>query len=223
MKAMTRFLVVSALIVIVGVISAPNAIAQAPAAEASYLSVGEPLDFGGTILEPGRYVIKVLPLFANRNMLQVMSEDQSKVIATALSIQHAIPAGRKMENTEFVYYPAIEGSPRALRTWYASSSTSHGGHDIVYPERRALQLAVVVKEPVIAFKDEVKVEELKTVELEVVTPEKKVIPYVEPTPMPVMVAEVRELPKTAGRDPLFAAIGLLLLGAAIGLRALRVA
>ena len=224
MKA-TRFLFLIALVAVFGAVSASDVTAQAPAAEASYLTVDEPLDFGGTILAPGKYVIKVLPLIANRNMLQVTNEDQSKVFATALSIQHAIPAGTEQEHTAFVYYPAVADSPRALRTWFAADSTSHGGHDIVYPERRALQLAEVVKEPVVAYKDEVAIEELKSAQLEVVTPEKKVVAYVEPVveEKPAMVAEARELPKTASRVPLFALLGLLMLGAAVGLRAFRVA
>lgn len=228
MKALTRLLALSAFVVIFGVISVPHAVAQID--EASHLSVAEPLDVGGTILQPGAYVIRVQPLFTNRNILEVTNEDRSKVFARVLSIPHGLSPRKEQEHakfTEYVYFPAIEGSPQALRTWFAPGSTSGGGHDIVYPERRAMQLAAVVKEPVIAIKDETKTEELKTVKLLVVTPEKEVIAFVEPMPAPapaqkpVMIAEARELPKTAGRLPLFATLGLLLLGTAVGIRALR--
>jgi LPXTG-motif cell wall-anchored protein len=212
----------SALILVIGVISAPNAMAQI--AETSFLRVTDPLDVGGYLLEPGTYVIRVLPGYTNRNLLQITNEDRTKIFATVLSIPHAYPVGVGEANTEYVLYPAVEGTPRALRTWYAVNSTSKGGHDIVYPERRAMELAPVVKEPVIAYKGEAKPEELATVPLVIVTPKKEVVVYVEPTPAPKpeLVAK-NELPKTASNLPLAAAIGLLLIGAAVVIRVGRVA
>ncbi len=224
MKALTRLLLLSALVVVFGTIVTFDATAQIP--ETSYLRVSDPLDVGGTILEPGTYVIRVLPSFTNRNLLQVTNEDRSKIFATVLSIPHQTSAGRDQESTEYVLYPAVEGTPRALRTWYAADATSRGGHDIVYPERRAMELAPLVMEPVVAYTGEPKMEELKTAPvLVVVTPKKEVIAFVEPVPAPepVLVAEAKELPSTASRTPLYVTIGLLLIGVAFGIRALRVA
>ena len=94
-----------------------------------------------------------------------------------------------------------------------------------------MELAVVAKAPVIAIPDEAKEAEYKSVPLTVVTPEQQVKPYEapvvvqkapEPAP-PVVVAEARpaeQLPKTASHVPLFAALGLLSLGGAFGLRIL---
>jgi len=222
MKTLTRLLLMSALIFVIGVISAPNAIAQI--AETSFLRVAEPLDVGGTVLEPGTYVIRVLPGYTNRNLLQITNEDRSKIFATVLSSPHAYPVGVGESGTEYVLYPAIAGTTRALRTWYAVDSTSKGGHDIVYPEKRALELAPVVQEPVYAYKGEAKTEELVTAPIVIVTPKKEVVVYVEPAPAPKpeLVAK-NELPDTASRLPLVAAIGLLLIGVAVVIRVLRVA
>ena len=222
MKMFTRLLLMSALVVVFGSIATFDAIAQIP--ETSFLHVTEPLDVGGTLLQPGTYVIRVLPSYSNRNLLQVTNEDRTKIFATVLSIPHAYTADREGQNTEYVLYPAVEGTARALRTWYAVDSTSKGGHDIVYPERRAMELAPLVKEPVYAYKGEDKVEELKVAPVVVVvTPAKEVVAYVEPAPKPVLVAEATELPVTASRIPLFATIGLLLVVVAFGIRAMRVA
>lgn len=222
MKSLTRLLLMSALIFVIGAISAPIATAQIP--ETSFLRVTEPLDVGGHLLDPGTYVIRVLPGNSNRNLLQVTNEDRSKIFATVLSIPHAYPVGVGETGTEYVLYPEIAGTPRALRTWYAVDSTSKGGHDIVYPERRAMELAPLVKEPVVAYKDDAKDEELVTAPLVVVTPKKEVVAYVEPTPAPKpeLVAKA-ELPNTASQLPLVAAIGLLLIGVAIVIRVARVA
>jgi hypothetical protein len=226
MKLLTRLLLMSALAVVFGSIATVDAIAQIPARipETSFLHVTEPLDVGGNLLQPGTYVIRVLAKDWNQNVLQVTNEDRTKVFATVLTIPRAYTADREGQNTEYVLYPAVEGYPRALKTWYAVDSISKGGHDIIYPEPRAMELAPLVKEPVYAYKGEDKVEELKVAPtVIVVTPTKQVIAYVEPAPKPVFVAEARELPVTASHIPLFATIGLLLVVVAFGIRAMRVA
>ena len=123
----------------------------------------------------------------------------------------------------------------ALRTWYAANTPASGGHDIVYPKLRAMELAARAKAPVVAVADEVKVVEFETAPLVVVTPEKEVKPYTsvvaqkEPVPetppaREVKVAETRplreELPQTASNLPLFAGLGILSLLGALGLAVL---
>lgn len=224
MKVTTSLLALTALVVVFGVIATPGAFAVM--AESSALRLTEPLDVGGTVLEPGVYVIKSLPNSPNHNLLRVTNEDGSEVFATVLSIPHSLDANQDPTETSFVYYPAVDGAPRALRTWFASDSASGGGHDIVYPRPRAMELAEAAKQPVVAYKDETEPENLETAELVVVTPEQEVTPYQEPSPAPrepkpVKVAEAREMPMTAGRVPLFGTIGLLLIGVAVGIRTLR--
>jgi len=225
MKLFARLLAFGALalIPVIGIAPAPSASAEIP--EVAYLPVDEPLDVGGTILEPGTYVIRVLPSISNRNILQVTNEDRTKVFATLLSIPHPLPVNEEATATKFVFYPAAGDSPRALRTWYNPESTSDGGHDIVYPERRAMQIASVVKEPVVAYKDETKVEELKTTPLVVVSADQKVASYTE-RDLPPKVAEMSEgagMPRTAGSGPSFLLFGLLALAVAVSIRAFRAA
>jgi hypothetical protein len=224
MKLFARLLAFGALgvISVFGLAPAPLANAQIP--EVSYLPVEEPLDVGGTTLQPGVYVIRVIPSMTNRNILQVTNEDRTKVFATLLSVPHALQASADAKDTKFIFYPAVGDSPRALRTWFNAETTSDGGHDIVYPETRALQIASVVKEPVVAYKDETKVEELKTTPLEVVNADQKIASYTEPNP-PAKVAEMSEgagMPRTAGNGPAFLVFGLLALAFAASVRAYRV-
>lgn len=221
MKLLTRLLLASALVFVFGTITAFDAIAQIP--EASYLRLAEPLDVGGTLLEPGTYVVRLLPSMTNRNLIQVTNEDRSKIFATVLSIPHHSAVGEETMSTEFVLYPQVEGTHRALRTWFSADPVSKGGHDIVYPERRAMEIAPLVKEPVYAYKGEPKAEVLPAAPIVIVTPKKEVIAWVEPAPKPVIVAKATELPATASNLPLLATIGLLLIGVAFAIRALRVA
>lgn len=226
MKRATRLLGLAAMVLILGMIATPAAFAVR--GESSVLRLTEPLDVGGTVLEPGVYAISVLPSSRNHNILRVTSEDGSEVFATVLSIPHSLDATQDPGDTSLVYYPAVAGAPRALRTWFASDSTSAGGHDIVYPQPRAMTLASETKQPVVAFKDETEPENLETAELVVVTPEREITPFRESSPAPrdrepVRVAEVREMPITASHVPLFGMIGLLLIGVAVGIHTLRTA
>ncbi|MGK2856298.1 MAG: hypothetical protein ACSLFQ_03725 [Thermoanaerobaculia bacterium] len=223
MKLLTRLLLASALVVVFGTVPAFDASAQI--AEASFLRIAEPLDVGGTLLQPGTYVIRLLPSISNRNLIQVTNEDRSEIFATVLSIPHHSAVGEDTPSTEFVLYPQVEGTHRALRTWFSADPVSKGGHDIVYPERRAMEIAPLVHEPVYAYRGEPKAEVLPAAPIVVVTPTKEVIVWVEPkpAPRPVVVARATELPATASNLPLFATIGLLLIGVAFAIRALRVA
>jgi hypothetical protein len=209
----------------------PALYAQTP--EVSTLPVTEPLDVGGTVLQPGTYLIRVVSPRADRNKVQITSLDRQTVYATVLTIPHELEPGEKVPDSMFVYFPAGEGQPRALRTWFAPDPASGGGHDIVYEESRAKQLARLANEPVVSYRGE------ETASLEVVTPEATVQPYVveqhttmtmpAPAPAPAPVATPMtsstntdmEMPQTASRLPMMALIGLLSLAGALVVRFAR--
>src|SRR5512138_2317636 len=136
MKSTFKLFALAALVLLVAI---PAVYAQTP--EASMLRLTEPLDVGGTIVQPGVYTIRVLPSFQNRNKIQVTSPDLKTVFATALTVPHYVVPSEQPSSTAFVFYPAGEDHPAALRTWYAAfPDASQGGHDIVYTKSRAEQL-----------------------------------------------------------------------------------
>ena len=219
MKKLMTCLALGTFATLLGVVSAPVAYAQSNK-ENSTFTVTEPLDVGGFTLQPGTYLIKVVMLASDRNSIQVTNVEQTKVFANVLSTPHPIRADEVVPSSRYIYYATAPGQPKALRTWFARDTEK--GQDIIYPKRRAMELAAVAKEPVIAIPDEVKEAEYKSVPIAVVTPDLQVKPYAEPAP-PVVVAEARplkQLPATASHVPLFAALGLLSLGGALGLRIL---
>ncbi len=242
MKRLTSWLVAGMCAALLGFVFAPKATAQGTVEQSSF-TLTEPLDVGGTVLQPGDYQIKVVLLQGNRNMLRVMNADGTQLIATVLSIPHQEgPGAVQIPTSRYTYYPASPGHIKALRTWYAPDTPGLGGHDIVYPEPRAMELAAVANEPVVAIPDTVKEADYATAPLVVVTPAKEVKPYevvaaqkppvpaaapVEPaTPevAPVQPAKVAEnrvhhkrLPKTASDVPLYAGLGVLSLLGALGL------
>jgi hypothetical protein len=151
------------------------AMAQTP--EVSTLPITEPTEVGGTILQPGTYLIRVVSPQADRNKVQITSVDRSTIYATLLTVPHQLEPNEELPNTMFVYFPAGEGRPRALRTWFAADPASGGGHDIVYEESRARQLARLARQPVVSYHDE------QMADLNVITPEETSTPYVYEAPV----------------------------------------
>jgi hypothetical protein len=212
-------------------LAAPEAVAQTP--EVSTFPVTEPIDVGGTIIQPGTYAIRVVRSVSNRNTIQVTSPDMQTVYATALTVPRYVTRGERPENTTFVFYPPEDGQPRALRTWFAQdSAASQGGHDIVYDERRARQLARLSDAPVVYYPPETTVAELDRSDLSVVTPQQTVQTYVYTPPPPpmasatvdtVQIAEARpiSMPRTASGLPLLALLGMVSLIGAVAIRVAR--
>jgi hypothetical protein len=84
----------------------------------------------GQILPPGTYVFKLVDLPANRNLVQIMSEDQIFVFATVQTVStyrwHA------PDHTLFRLDESSGDSPQALRTWYYPGDNR--GVDFIYSD-----------------------------------------------------------------------------------------
>jgi hypothetical protein len=117
-----------------------------------------------------------------------------------------------------------EGQPEAIHAWFYPGH--NWGEEFVYPKTRALELAKIVNEPVLATPIELPapIETLKTAPIIAVKPtgeEVAVTEVVETPPTEVAAAETpapaATLPKTASPLPLVGLIGLLSLGAGLTL------
>ncbi|HEV8266720.1 MAG TPA: hypothetical protein VGR00_00745 [Thermoanaerobaculia bacterium] len=198
----------------------------------STLTATERVEVPGAVLEPGTYVIKVIELQSNRNVVQVTDVDGAKIYTTCIATPHegAVPP----PNTTFVYYPnATASGAKVLRTWFAPEDRF--GQDFVYPKSRAEELARLNKVEVQSYQV---AETTPTSEMLIktpITPIEPEPPTVEkikeepvttaavepaPAPQPVAVAEnkPRKLPKTASDFPLLLGVGLLALSGAGALR-----
>src|SRR5579863_2848707 len=90
----------------------------------------------GTVLEPGRYVMKLVDSPADRHIVQFSNERENHVFATVL----AIPSYRQTpsEKTIFTCYEAPVGEPQAMRTWFYPGDNT--GEEFVYPKARLAAL-----------------------------------------------------------------------------------
>jgi len=173
---------------------------------------------GAQTLPAGTYVFKIMDSQSDRHIVQIMNEAEDHVYTTIL----AIPNYRlkATDKTVMTFRERAAGAPEAIRAWFYPGR--QWGEEFVYPKSRAIELAKVTNEPVLATSIEL------TPDVPIATLQEAPIMAVKPTGEEVKVAEVvqappaqqavataepiRELPKTASSMPLLGLIGLLSLG-----------
>lgn len=192
------------------------------------VTFNEPVEVPGVdaqILPAGTYMFKLLDSDSDRNIVQILDPEGTHVYTTILAI-----ANYRMHTTDktvitFAERPA--GTPPAIRAWFYPGD--EWGQEFVYPKQRAIVLAKLNNQPVLAVSDELitaPVATLKTAPVEAISPAGEELPVAAVTqpekPAPAPAAEVlpETLPQTASRLPLFALIGLVSLGLGIALLAL---
>ncbi len=140
--------------------------------------------------------------------------------------------------TVITFNEGVKGQPEPIRAWFYPGA--NWGEEFVYPKAKAVEIAKVTKTPVLALQADVPVEVEKPEEPVVVTQlQQAPLIAVRPTGEEVEVAQVvqsepREtvaaapvqvadntLPATASSLPLIALCGLLALGGAFSVRAMR--
>jgi hypothetical protein len=195
------------------------------------ITFNEPIEVPGVgahLLPPGTYVFKIMDSLSDRHIVQIFNKNQTHLFTTIL----AIPNYRlkPTDRTVMKFRERAQGQPEAIRAWFYPGR--NWGEEFVYPKYRAIELAKVVNEPVLATPIELEkapIEALKTAPVIAVQPtgeEVEVAKVVEPPPAePVEVAAApaapsapaETLPHTASSLPLAGLIGLLSLGAGLGL------
>lgn len=175
---------------------------------------------GAQILPAGTYVFKIMDSASDRHIVQIFNQDENHVYTTILAVANY--RLQPTSKTVMTFKERAEGQPEAIRAWFYPGH--NWGEEFVYPKSRAVELAKVVNEPVLAMtlETEPTVTALKTVEVEAVKPtgeEVSVAEVVQPpppeetTPAPAAAATAEPLPHTASTLPLVGLIGLLSLGA----------
>jgi len=165
---------------------------------------------GAQVLPAGTYVFKIVGDDFNRHIVQILNPARDHVYTTIL----AIPNFRLQSTgkTVMTFKERPVGQPEAIRAWFYPGR--QWGEEFVYPKSRAVELAKVVHEPVLATPIEVAeapVEALTAAPVVAVKPtgeEVELAQVVEPPPA---------LPATASPLPLIGLLGMLSLGAGFAL------
>lgn len=173
---------------------------------------------GAQVLPAGTYVFKILDSPSDRHIVQIFNEEESHLYTTILAIPNY--RLRATGKTVMTFEERAAGEPQAIRAWFYPGR--NWGEEFVYPKKRAVELARVVNQPILAT----------PVELAPTAPLKAFVeaPIVAVTPRgeEVAVAEVVEappvetasLPQTSSPLPLLALMGLLSLAVGFSLLAL---
>src|SRR5579864_2215477 len=136
-------------------VPATGAPASEPVRKTAF-SINEPLEVPGMMLEPGRYVMKLVELEAHRNVLEVFetvqlwSPDETRLLSTLLTMpNYDLPTTDK---TVFSFFERGPKQPKALRLWFAPGRNY--SQEFVYPKSQAVELAKVVGRGVLAMPPE---------------------------------------------------------------------
>jgi hypothetical protein len=200
---------------------------------------------GAQVLPAGTYYFRLLDSLSDRHIVQIFNEREDHVYSTILAIpNYRLQATSK---TVMTFRERAAGEPQAIRAWFYPGDNF--GQEFVYPKIRAIELAQLTGEPVLAMPTELAekitmpiksvddpiVITLKQVPIEAVKPTGEVVPMTEivqlpparPEPVNTVNASdsTKSLPHTASPMPLLGLIGLLALvaGAALSLVLKRMA
>ncbi|MGE5645452.1 MAG: hypothetical protein ACM336_06640 [Acidobacteriota bacterium] len=101
------------------------------------LTVNEPLAVPGKVLQPGKYVMKLAELRADRHIVQIFNEDESKLETTIIAIPNyrLQPTGQ----TQFSFWEMPAGQPHALRAWFYPGDNF--GQEFAYAQDEAAIVA----------------------------------------------------------------------------------
>jgi hypothetical protein len=166
------------------------------------------------LLPAGTYLFKLMDSPSDRNIVQIFNEDGTQLYTTILAIANY--RLHVTDKTVMKFRERAEGQPEALRAWFYPGA--NWGQEFVYPKARAVELAKIVQEPVLATPADLAVapvEDMKTLPVEAVAPTGETVELaqvVEPPP-----AAEKALPPTASWLPVLGLSGLLSLGLGFGL------
>jgi hypothetical protein len=227
MKIVKTALVVFALSLL-GAMLGPGVRAQSNEyKQKTIVTFSQPVEIPGQILPAGTYTIELIDSDSYRHIVRIFNADETRVVATVLAIPNLRLKPTDKPVMTFTERPI--DSPEAIKAWFYSGNT--WGHEFVYPKQRAIELAQVVKEPILAMPTvTTDVAVLKTAPVVAITPEQKEVPLAEvveipATPVlvaqnriPAPLAQIQQLPKTASTIPLMALLGAGALGVAFVLK-----
>lgn len=203
------------------------------------ITVNQPLDISGTVLQPGKYVLQLADSVADRHIVRVLNADGTKVEATILAIPYmrTTPAS----TSRFAYWEMPAGQPLALKSWLYPGDLF--GQEFERPPEVAVATPVAQAAPT-----QPEPQTQPTLVAEAAPPQEPApaaAPEPAPAPAPAEVAKAEPeqqpapapetsampepqpapastpLPKTASPYPLVGLAGLLSLGAAVGTRVLK--
>jgi hypothetical protein len=110
----------------------------------TYVTINRSIEVPGAVLQPGKYVFKLVDSASNRHIVQILNADENRVLATNL----AIPKQRDNppDKTILTFYEMPGGGPEPVRAWFYPGDTI--GQEFLYSRNRATQIAQATRQDV---------------------------------------------------------------------------
>lgn len=108
------------------------------------VTISQPTEVPGTVLEPGTYVIKLLNSSSNRHIAEIMNERMDHLYALTFTV--AADRIRPTGKTVLTFYEGSNGRPQAIRKWFWPGDTI--GQEFVYPKNQAERISAATKQKV---------------------------------------------------------------------------
>lgn len=193
----------------------------------TFVTFSNRVEVPGTVLEPGKYVLKLVDSPSDRHIVQITNERENHVYATVLAMPNyrLEPTGK----TVVTFYEMPAGQPAALRAWFYPGDNF--GQEFAYPKGRATEISKVTNIQVPEAPGDMDRDRKATSSTEVATAPVEpaqppavrepapVVTETAPAPAPAYTDNTaREMPRTASPMPLVGLIGLLSFGSAYGVR-----
>jgi LPXTG-motif cell wall-anchored protein len=206
------------------------------------LTVNEPIQVTDKLLDPGKYVFKLVDSSSDRHIVQIFNSDQSHLIGTVMAIPNyrIQPTG----STHFTFWETPPGTAKAMRAWFYPGDNY--GQEFRYPKQPVVLQAAVTAPSSSAVSDAGRTSVTNRAENTSVQPapaaeptsppaqtpeEPREVAQNNPPPAPAPAAQPapqeqpkpEELPKTASPYPALGLGGLALIGLSSLLRLKRIA
>jgi len=175
-----------------------------PVQRTTRLTISEPTEVSGTILQPGTYTLKVLDYKVGKIIVQVTNANDQNVMTTVLAqrLRRNLDTEAQREGQGEFTYTIANGHP-ALSTWYYPNDE--------WGEKFASGKAVWPTE---------EVGTIRMTPIEQTAKAESTAPA-EETPSPEAIQLPKELPKTGSDLPLFTLVGFVALAGAGAIRIAR--
>jgi hypothetical protein len=129
-------------------------------------TVNHPFEVPGMTLQPNtHYTIRLHDSPSNRNVVQVLNADETKMLTEFLAIadERSEPSGK----TVFTFIETEPGYPLPMKEWFYPGRLN--GLEFVYPKNQALEIARHAREPLLAA-ESVDLHHLSSVRVEAISP-----------------------------------------------------
>ena len=246
---MKRMITIATAMAVTALVSlAPNVAAQQPdTRDKTIMTFSSPIELPGMRLDAGKYVFRIADT-ASRNVIQVLPEDESKILGQWLFVSAERP--EVTGDTVVTFRETNAAATPAVQFWYYPGEKT--GKEFIYPKDQAQRIAArtgatvkteegpvtatasaTTAPPAAAAPTPQPAPEQRTARAEAPAPTSQERAAAEPTPasrenvrLESTVAqnepvERTELPSTASPFPLLGLIGVLSLVGAAGLRVFR--